>query len=278
MRRVNEAIVELRVGGVPEHFNLPWHLAMEAGSLRQAGFDLDWTDYTTGTGAMLADLVEGKLDLAILLTEGAALGVARELPVRPFSLYTTSPLIWGVHVAPDSGFSSLDELANARFGISRYGSGSHLMSLAMAIERNWPVSELRFEIVDNLPGAIVALAGGRADVFLWEHFTTEPAVEAGHFRRIGDFVSPWPAWVVCARSELFELRSQALESLVKAVARQAESLVASADAAALIAGRYGLREAAVAEWLGTTRWVSGPTAPDEALAAASRMLQQAGAI
>ncbi|MGD8340718.1 MAG: ABC transporter substrate-binding protein [Gammaproteobacteria bacterium] len=275
---MSTSLVKLRVGGVPEHFNLPWHLAIDAGGDRESGFDLEWTDYTTGTGAMLADLAEDRLDLAILLTEGAALGLARKLPIEAFSLYTTSPLIWGVHVAPASDLRSLDDLGGARFGISRYGSGSHLMSLALAIERSWPLAGLQFEIVDNLPGAIVALAERRADVFLWEHFTTEPAVEAGHFRRIDDFVAPWPAWVICAGRDIRDRHGPSLEGLVSVVAEHARRLVAGGNAAGLIAERYGLREAAVAEWLSRTEWVAGPVSPKDALAAATGMLQRAAAI
>lgn len=278
IRAVNHSNPRLRVGGVPEHFNLPWHLAIDAGEISQAGLRVDWTDYTTGTGAMLADLADAQLDVAILLTEGAALGLARGLPIEALSLYTTSPLIWGVHVAPDSGDRSLDDLSEARYGISRYGSGSHLMSLAMAIERGWEVSSLRFEIVDDMPGAADALACGRADVFLWEHFTTEPAVEAGQFRRIGDFVAPWPAWVVCANSAFLALHRRAVTALVGIVAKRAQALAGDSDAATLIAGRYGLRVEAVTEWLERTRWVDGPVPPDTALAAASEMLRQAGAI
>ena len=41
-------------------------------------------------------------------------------------------------------------------------------------------------------------ASGNADVFFWEKFMTKPLVDAGRFRRVGEFVAPWPAFVVCA--------------------------------------------------------------------------------
>lgn len=40
----------LRVAGVPEHFNLPWHLADEEGAFESAGIDLQWIDVPEGTG------------------------------------------------------------------------------------------------------------------------------------------------------------------------------------------------------------------------------------
>lgn len=257
---------------------MPWQLAIETGSADEAGFDLHWCEYSTGTGAMIADLVDKKLDLAMLLTEGAALGLARGLPIEAISLYTFSPLIWGVHVPPDSPLRSLDELAGRRFAISRHGSGSHLMSLAMAAERGWPVAALDFVIVDNLPGAVEAFARRRADVFLWEHFTTEPTVAAGLFRRIDDFVAPWPAWVVCARAGVLETAREGILQLLDLVFGQAQGLAAAADASERIGARYDLQPDAVAAWLGRTRWVNVVTDPSNALGQANRMLQSAGAV
>jgi ABC-type nitrate/sulfonate/bicarbonate transport system substrate-binding protein len=261
---------------VPEHFNLPWHLAIASGDAR--GNPVEWSDYASGTGAMLADLVAGKLDLAILLTEGAALGMARGLPIAAVSLYTRSPLIWGVHTAPGSRCRDLSALGGARFAISRPGSGSHLMSLALALAQGWPVAAQRFVVVGDLNGAIAAFREGRVDVFLWERFTTEPAVEAGSLLRIDDFVAPWPAWTLCARRACWEKRRAAIMQLFAEVTSAAARLKRDPACASLIAERYGLREAAVEAWLERTEWVDGPVAPDAALGAAQRMLEAVGAI
>lgn len=268
----------LRVGGVPEHFNLPWHLAIESSAAGRCGQPVAWTDYAAGTGPMLADLAAGELDLAVLLTEGAARGLALGLPIVAVSLYTTSPLIWGVHVPPRSRFERIADLRGARFAVSREGSGSHLMSLALAAREGWPTSGLRLEIVNDLPGAIEAFQQGRADAFLWEHFTTEPAVAAGHFRRIDDFVGPWPAWVICASRPAWDRHRAAIESLIAIVAATADRLAAAPDRVALFAARYGLEAQAVEQWLSRTDWVSERTAPESALATAESMLRKANAL
>lgn len=269
----------IRIGGVPEHFNLPWHLALSAlPRYGTAGAAAAWVEYSTGTGAMLADLAAGSLDLAVLLTEGAALGLARGMPIEAISLYTTSPLIWGIHVPSKSGYRDAGELSGARFAISRYGSGSHLMSLAMAMERAWPIAELKFEIVDNLPGAIEAFQDQRADAFLWEHFTTQPVVDSGQFRRLGDFVAPWPAWVLCAAESIARERRVEIDRLFQAVCAEAEQLARAEDGAARIAARYRLKLPAVEEWLSQTEWVDRVRSPEQALASARDMLMRAGAI
>lgn len=268
----------LRVGGVPEHFNLPWHLAIESSEAARCGMGVEWSDYPAGTGAMLADLTTNRLDLAVLLTEGAARGLARGLPIVAVSLFTTSPLIWGVHVPPASRFERIADLAAARFAISREGSGSHLMALALAIEQGWPAAGLEYEIVNDLPGAIQAFRQLRADAFLWEHFTTEPAVTAGHFRRIDDFIGPWPAWVVCATRSAWDRHRAPIESLISIAASAAARLSADPDRIATFSQRYGLKPEAVAQWLRRTDWVRGLTSPRAALAAAEDILRQAGAI
>ncbi len=34
----------VRIAGVPEHFNLPWHLCIENGEFDEVAIDLQWTD------------------------------------------------------------------------------------------------------------------------------------------------------------------------------------------------------------------------------------------
>jgi len=112
--------------------------------------------------------------------------------------------------------------------------------------------------VRNLAGAIDAFAAGAADVFFWEKFMTKPLVDAGQFRRVGEFVAPWPAFVLCVADVARAEQRVALAALLKTVLTQAEALVARPDAAALIGGRYRLEPRDVTEWLAATRWSRSP--------------------
>ena len=60
----------LRVGGVAEHYNLPWHLAKESGKLNDLGVNLRWKDCFGGTGEMTSLLKDDELDMAVLLKYG----------------------------------------------------------------------------------------------------------------------------------------------------------------------------------------------------------------
>ena len=247
-------MIKLRVGGVPEHFNLPWHLALEAQRFTPRGIDVQWRDFPDGSGAMAKALREGELDAALLLTEGAIAGIADGGGFRIASLYTGSPLLWGIHVPAASRFRSVTELGQARYAVSRRGSGSHLMAVVHARDRGWPVDELEFVIVRNLAGAVDAFAAGTADVFFWEKFMTKPLVDAGKFRRVAEFAAPWPAFVACVADAASDEQRTALARVLTLVLDEARALRARPDAAAVIAARYGLLVADVAEWLTTTRW------------------------
>lgn len=247
-------MIKLRIGGVPEHFNLPWHLALEARRFEPLGIEVAWRDYPGGSGAMAKALGDGELDAALLLTEGAVAAISGGVPLEIVSLYTDSPLVWGIHVPAASLFRTVADLAGARYAISRKGSGSHLMAFVHARAQGWPVERLELVTVGSLEGAVEAFAAGNADVFLWEKFMTKPLVDEGKFRRIGELTAPWPAFVVCAARALDRDGRVALGRALALVLDEARALRARPDAAQLIARRYGLRAGDVAEWLGTVRW------------------------
>ena len=262
---------KLRIGGVPEHFNLPWHLAHEDRALDAAGLEVEFSDYPGGTGAMAEALRDDRLDAALMLTEGAALDIFNGGRNRLFRIYVESPLVWGIHVAAVSRIDAVSE--GLRVAISRYGSGSHLIAVVDAIERGFDHSKLRFVTVDTIDGAREALSAGRADIFLWEKHMTQPLVDSGEFRRIGERVVPWPAFVVSARREFLAADAERLATALDIVAESAHELKTQPDAATIIAERYGIAKKSAGEWLRDVRWAkSGPQAPaalDRVIAALS---------
>ncbi|MEJ2585919.1 MAG: ABC transporter substrate-binding protein, partial [Robiginitalea sp.] len=82
----------VRITGVPEHFNLPWHLAIDEGAFSGRGIDLVWTDVPEGTGKMAGMLASGATDLAVILTEGLVKAVSSGTPALIAQEYIASPL------------------------------------------------------------------------------------------------------------------------------------------------------------------------------------------
>lgn len=251
---------------------------VEAEALARRGINLAWRDFPDGSGAMAAALTRGELDAALLLTEGAVAGAAQGGRFAIASIYTESPLIWGIHVAPRSRFSTVADLRGARYAISRVGSGSHLMCFVHAKRMAWPSETLQFVTVGGLAGAVAAFEAGTADVFFWEKYMTQPTVDAGHFLRIDEFVAPWPAFVLCiAAHATAELRA-ALRTALDAALAAARALARDPRAPAEIAARYGLEPEAVRTWLGTTRWADTPGISADVVARVADVLRELGLI
>lgn len=237
-----------------------------------------WRDFPDGTGAMIEALNSGELDIAVLLTEGAVAGIARGGEYRIVSLYTQTPLIWGVHVPGDSKLDSIAELEDARYAISRIGSGSHLMAYALAERQGWSPARLRFNAVGGLDGALRAFREGSADVFLWEKFMTQPFVDDGRFRRVGELVAPWPAFVVCASLRMLSERPAAIASMIADGLSTAGRFAAAPDAPDQISRTFGLERADARRWLTETRWAGRVGIEHASLESALSLLGKVGVV
>lgn len=253
------------VAGVPEHFNLPWHLAIESGVFDQSEIDLRFQHIPSGTGEMMAGLREKRFDLAVVLAEGAVAAILKGNPSRMVKVFVESPLIWGIHVAADSSIDAVDQIKDQRYAISRFGSGSHLMAIVDAAERDWPIDNLQFEKIDNLDGARGALANGDADVFFWERFTTAPYVQSSEFRRVGERCTLWPAFVICVREDVLADSPTEIKSILENINESCAALMANPLATELFSQRYQLRISDVKEWLAKTKWSTDFEEPTKAI-------------
>jgi hypothetical protein len=158
----------IRLGGVPEHFNLPIHLAIEIGQFADKGINLEWTTYKGGTGQMTKALRDGEIDACILLTEGIIKDIIAGNPSRIVSGYVNTPLIWGVHTGAGNQLRHLDEIFDKQYAISRFGSGSHLMAIVNATVEDKKITREQFSIIGNLVGALESLGNLSTDVFYWK--------------------------------------------------------------------------------------------------------------
>jgi ABC-type nitrate/sulfonate/bicarbonate transport system substrate-binding protein len=229
-------------------------MAIEEGAFKTRGIDLLWTDIPEGTGKMSALLENGQADLAIILTEGIVKSITEGNPVKIIQEYIATPLQWGIHVAANSKYQTVTDLENTTAAISRYGSGSHLMSFVNAQNQGWETTSLNFEIVHTLDGAIEALKLGTADYFMWEHFTTKPIVDAGIFRRLEDCPTPWPCFVIAATESFLIKNKEVLSHILEVINLYTSEfkLIPSIDRT--LSNKYGQRLDDVREWLRMTQW------------------------
>jgi sulfonate transport system substrate-binding protein len=246
--------VGLKIGGVPEHFNLPWRLAIEEGRFREIGLDLHWSDMGGGTGQMIRGLETGSLDIAVLLTEGITKAILEGLDAKIIQVYVTTPLHWGIHVPANSSIKKVDELKDKTFAISREGSGSHLMTFVKASQEGWETANLRFNVVGDIYGGLWALENNVAQGFLWEKYTTFPYTEQGKCKYIDEVVTPWPCFVIAVRNEVLEKHGDLLKRMCEIVNKKALEVKKDEDSVEVISWRYNLRSGQVENWLIETDW------------------------
>ena len=268
----------IRIGGVPEHFNLPIHLAHEQGEFAGRGVDIEWTTFKGGTGQMTQALREGDIDMCILLTEGIVKDIIKGNSSKIISEYVTTPLIWGIHTGADNPLRHYEDIFDKRYAISRFGSGSHLMAIVDANSKGYQLAEEQFKVIHNLDGALEALGAQTADVFYWEKFTTKPYVDSGHFRRIGEFITPWPCFVIAATDDVLKTQPENVIRVLRTIHDSCDRFMQDEQAIPLVSERYEQQLSDVERWYHSTEWAIHGWVSDKMLKSVIYNLKTAGII
>ena len=250
---------KVRIGGVPEHFNLAWYLTLKSGAYKKENINLRWKDYFGGTGEMCQALRNDEIDIAVVLTEGIIKDIIDGNPSKIVQVFVKSPLIWGIHVANSSKYHTIQDLKGTKAAISRFGSGSHLMSYVNAQNNFWDTTkDLDFKVVKNLNGAVESLSGGESDYFMWEKFTTKPLVDDGTFRNVGDCPSPWPCFVIAVREEFLNSNYDSLKTILNIINTTTTEFKDIPSIDVTIANRYNQHLDDVRLWISLTEWSQEP--------------------
>jgi len=244
----------VKIVGVPEHFNLPWHLCIENGEFEAESIDLQWKDIPEGTGKMCQMLRDGETDIAVILTEGIVKDIVAGNPSKIVQIYVQSPLIWGIHVAAKSDYQRVKDLKDKKVAISRIGSGSQLMAYVNAHENGWNTDELQFEIINTIDGAVEALTNGTADYFMWERFMTKPLVDKGIFRRVGDCPTPWPSFVIAVRDEFLKKNPKVVEKILEIINKTTHDFAQIPSIDKTLSELFNQKIEDIQEWLKLTQW------------------------
>ena len=245
---------KIRIGGVPEHFNLPIYLAIEEGKFSQRDLDVEWTTFKGGTGQMTRALRDGDIDLCLLLTEGITADIIKGNPSKIISLYINTPLTWGIHTGAKNELDNYKDIYSRQYAISRFGSGSHLMAIVDANSKNHSLSEEQFTVIKNLDGALESLQNLNTDVFYWEKYTTKPYVDAGLLKRVGEYKTPWPCFVIAARNEVLDQRPNEIIRLLRIIHDSTDLFMYDEEMIPLVSERYEQKLNDVERWFHSTEW------------------------
>jgi sulfonate transport system substrate-binding protein len=246
--------VKIRLGGVPEHFNLPIHLAKENGLFSSRGVDLEWIDFGGGTGQMTKALREGDVDACILLTEGMIADIIKGNPSKIISEYVTTPLTWGIHTGVNNELVNYRDIFTRNYAISRFGSGSHLMAIVDADSKGYKLAKDQFTIIKNIDGALTSLDKLETDVFYWEKYTTKPYVDAGKLRRIGEYNTPWPCFVIAATDKILKEHPDTIVRMLRTIHDECDKFMHNEAMIPLVSERYNQKISDVERWYNSTEW------------------------
>lgn len=246
--------VKIRLGGVPEHFNLPIHLANEKGIFKSRGVDLEWTDFGGGTGQMTKALRDGEIDACILLTEGMITDIIRGNPSKIISEYVTTPLTWGIHTGVNNELDHYRDIFTKKYAISRFGSGSHLMAIVDADSKGFKLNKDQFHIIKNIEGALPSLDQLETDVFYWEKYTTKPYVDEGKLRRIGEYNTPWPCFVIAATDKILKEQPDTVVRMLRTIHDECDKFMQDDNVVQLVSQRYNQKLKDVERWYNSTEW------------------------
>ncbi|UCS91903.1 ABC transporter substrate-binding protein [Echinicola marina] len=255
----------IQIIGVPEHFNYPWIQLVNEQPLLEKGIKLAWKDESKGSGAMNKAIREKEADIAIILTESFIKDKIEGNPGKIIGYHVLSPLTWGVHVPAKAGVKTVNQLQHTPFLISRYGSGSHLMTYLLAKEKGWQPESLQFEVVGNMDGAKDAFADQKPKGFLWEKYTTKPFVDEGYFDRIGEIPTPWPCFVLVAQEELVDSHENELKLIQDLIYQKSMEIRKQDNLSQILSEAYGIQEPDISAWLEQTTWATNNQLSTESL-------------
>lgn len=240
----------IKIGGVPEHFNLPWIQAFEQNKTHELGAELSWNFFPGGTGAMTLALHNGSLDVAILLTEGYMAAFQKGLKAKIIQCYIESPLQWGIY-SNKKNTIAFDN--HTHIAISRKGSGSHLMPLIHAHQLGVELQENQFEVVHHLDDGIQSLSKN-CDYFYWEKWMTQPFVDKGMVKKVGEFSAPWSGFLVVASEKCIALHGNILLKMIEMIHQQVRVFIQSTESPQIIEKKFHLSQAEAQHWIEQQRW------------------------
>jgi hypothetical protein len=292
----------LRIGYVPEHYLLPLHLAKP-----NFPFPVELIPFPSGTGHMITSLRSDAIDLAIGLTEGwvAGLLTAEGQKARGYSVvgsWVQNPLRWAVVTgrSRDNIQSVADLKTHRRVGVSRMGSGSHIMAFVLAQQEGWfaetTAPESKKSLVLIPLGPFADLRNGvtckdreapLADFFMWEHFTTKPYFHGDEtpLKKIGEIYTPWPSWHIAASSSTFSNpeNDERLARIFETLDRGIEQFNATPEEAVRLLGTGDLgchyTEEDAREWLKGAKFAKSTKGVDpDVMESVVKVLQGAGVV
>ncbi|SCU96211.1 LANO_0E12838g1_1 [Lachancea nothofagi CBS 11611] len=200
--------MSLKVGYIPEHFATPLVFGEKKGFFKDQNVEVELVPFPSGSGHLIQSLNAGEIDVAIGLTEAFVRGIAdTEKNTKPkyqiAGTFVKSSLEWCVSTGSKrDDLTDLKSLEGKKIGVSRIGSGSHVMSYVMALQLDFEKPFADFPVCNTFDKLRESVNSGESDAFMWEYYTSKKYLDSGEIKMLGHVASPWPSWVVVKRTDV----------------------------------------------------------------------------
>ena len=165
-------------------------------------------------------------------------------------------MIWGIHTSIQNTLAHHGNIFDKRYAISRFGSGSHLMAIVDANSKGQSINPSQFIIVKNLDGALSTLGKLETDVFYWEKYTTKPYVDNGQLKRVGEYLTPWPCFMIAATDSVLKKYPQKIIDLLGVIHQSCADFMQDYTVISLVSKRYNQQLKDVERWYHSTAWAT----------------------
>jgi hypothetical protein len=131
------------------------------------------------------------------------------------------------------------------------------MAIVDANSKEKRIIKEQFTVIKNLEGALESLSAQETDIFYWEKFTTKPYVDKGILRRLGEYHTPWPCFVVAATQKIIDEKPEELTRMLRTIHDSCDRFMLNEkDSRELVSMRYEQKPKDVERWFHHTEWAT----------------------
>jgi sulfonate transport system substrate-binding protein len=152
------------------------------------------------------------------------------------------------------------------------------MPIVDANAKKIKIKEEQFQVIKNLEGALESLTENETDAFYWEKYTTKPYVDNGTLKHLGDYVTPWPCFMIAATNDIISKEKEAIDNMLKVIYFTSKQFMLSPTSVQEVSDRYNQKLEDVESWFHATEWSVNNDISDKLLKNVLHTLHYAGII
>jgi NitT/TauT family transport system substrate-binding protein len=221
--------LRLAVGGKPALFYLPLTVTERLGYFREAGLDLEISDFPGGARALQA-LIGGSADVVAGSFEHTIQMQAKNQPIKGVVQLGQFPgYVLAVLAAKAKAYRGPADLKGMKIGITAPGSGTHVMVQHFMVRNGLAPNDASFVGVGAAGSAVAAVQRGEIDAIV----NVDPMISLmesqGLIKVVADtrtldgtrqvFGGLYPAAVLYARAPFVETNPRTVQALANALVR-----------------------------------------------------------